>query len=268
MSTNTAVWGVLNVTPDSFSDGGLWLDSHAAVAHARSMVAAGAAVIDVGGESTRPGAQRVDEAEEIRRVVPVIEELARSGITVSVDTMRSGVARAAVSAGATFINDVSGGLADPAMADAAAESGATFVAMHWRAPSDVMDQRANYVNVVDEVMAELSDRTTALRAAGIPAHKLWIDPGLGFAKNADHNWALLRELPRLVGMGFPVLVGASRKRFLAEFAENPADRDLPSAVISALSVGAGAAAVRVHDVAASVTAIRVAELWSNGGHDE
>ncbi|PTW91123.1 dihydropteroate synthase [Microbacteriaceae bacterium MWH-Ta3] len=267
MATNTAVWGVLNVTPDSFSDGGLWLDPAAAVEHAHAMIAAGASVIDVGGESTRPGAARVEADDEERRVVPVIHALAQSGITVSVDTMRATVARAAMAAGATYINDVSGGLADPDMAEVAAETGAIFVAMHWRAQSDVMDDRADYTDVVSEVLAELSERTAALRAAGIPASKLWIDPGLGFAKTAEHNWALLQALPRLNALGFPVLVGASRKRFLAEFAENPADRDLPTAVISALAAMTGVAAVRVHDVASSATAIQVAELWSNGGHN-
>ncbi len=264
---NTAVWGVLNVTPDSFSDGGLWLNPDNALAHARDMVAAGAAVIDVGGESTRPGAERVDVAEELRRVIPVIRELAESGIAVSVDTMRAEVAAAAVRAGASYINDVSGGLADARMAATAADSDAVFVAMHWRGHSVTMQDNPHYDDVVADVCAEIAERLERLIGAGIPSARLWVDPGLGFAKTADHNWALLRGLDRLIALGCPVLVGASRKRFLAEFSAEPAGRDLPTAVISVLSAAAGARAVRVHNVADTVTALRVAELWSNGGHN-
>ena len=267
MPANFGVWGVLNVTPDSFSDGGLWLDPEAAVAQAHRMLADGATVIDVGGESTRPGADRVAVAEELRRVIPVVERLAADGVTVSIDTMRAEVAAAAVRAGAAYINDVSGGLADPCMAGIAAESGATFVAMHWRGHSATMQDNTHYADVVADVCTELQARIDDLLSAGIPATKLWLDPGLGFAKTAEHNWALLHALPSLIALGYPVLVGASRKRFLAEFSENPAGRDLPTAVISALSLQAGAAAVRVHNVADTVTALRVAELWSNGGHN-
>lgn len=267
MTSNAGVWGVLNVTPDSFSDGGLWLSPDSAVAHAHSMIADGATVIDVGGESTRPGAARVDVAEELRRVVPVIRELADAGIVVSVDTMRAEVAAVAVRAGASYINDVSGGLADPRMAATAADSDATFVAMHWRGHSATMQDNPHYDDVVADVCAEIAERLERLIEAGIPADRLWVDPGLGFAKTADHNWALLRGIDQLIALGHPVLVGASRKRFLAEFSADPAGRDLPTAVISVLSVAAGARAVRVHNVADTVTALRVAELWSNGGHN-
>jgi dihydropteroate synthase len=261
------VMGVVNVTPDSFSDGGRWFDADAAIAHGLELVADGADIVDVGGESTRPGAARVEPDEELRRVVPVIRELAARGIRVSVDTMRAATAAAAVVAGAEIINDVSAGLADAAMARIAAESGARYVAMHWRGHSDRMDELAEYRDVAVEVRDELARRVDALVAAGVAHDRIILDPGLGFAKRGEQNWELLGRLDVLAALGMPLLVGASRKRFLGALLPDGApveDRDLPTAVISALSAQAGAWGVRVHDVRSTRIALDVARAWQSG----
>jgi len=252
--------GVLNVTPDSFSDGGKWASEDAAIEHALALHAQGADLIDVGGESTRPGATRVAPADEQSRVIPVITELARQGLRISVDTLNSGTALAAAGAGAAIINDVSGGLADPAMAGVAADTGLTYVAMHWRGHAQQMDSLAGYTDVVAEVRGELAARIEELTAAGVARERIVLDPGLGFAKRAEHDWALLAHLDDLLELGLPVMVGASRKRFLAGVlpAESPIPaRDLPTAVVSVLAAQAGAWAVRVHDVAGTRAALGV-----------
>jgi dihydropteroate synthase len=264
MASRPLVFGILNVTPDSFSDGGLWENPDLALTHARSMVDAGADVIDVGGESTRPGALRLDDGEERRRVEPVIRALVAEGISVSLDTMRSGTARLGLDLGVSYINDVSGGLADAEMADVVAGSEATFIAMHWRGESDVMDGNAVYGDVTRDVMTELRGRIDALLDTSIAPNKLWIDPGLGFAKTPEHNWQLLRDLNQFVALGYPVLLGASRKRFLAPFGEQPADRDEATATISVLAAESGVAAVRVHNVQRTVDALRVRHAWNEG----
>lgn len=264
MANSPLVFGILNVTPDSFSDGGLWAAPNAAVDHARAMVAAGADVIDVGGESTRPGAVRLDDGEERRRVEPVIRALVADEISVSLDTMRSETARLGLELGVDYINDVSGGLADPGMVGVVAGSDATYIAMHWRGESDVMDGNAVYGDVTRDVLTELRARIDALLDAGIAPGKLWIDPGLGFAKTPEHNWQILRNLNQFVALGYPVLVGASRKRFLALFGDNPSDRDDATATISVLAAESGVAAVRVHDVRRTVDALRVRDAWWGG----
>lgn len=264
MANRPLVFGVLNVTPDSFSDGGLWDSPENAIEHARAMVADGTDVIDVGGESTRPGAARIDDGEERRRVEPVIRALVADGISVSLDTMRAETARLGIDLGVDYINDVSGGLSDPAMLGVVADSNVTCIAMHWRGESDVMDGNATYGDVTRDVLTELRARIDAALGAGVDPGKLWIDPGLGFAKTADHNWQLLRDLNQFVALGYPVLVGASRKRFLSPFGEAPADRDQATAIISVLSAEAGVAAVRVHDVARTVEALRVRSAWWGG----
>ena len=265
------VIGIINVTPDSFSDGGRYLDRGDAVAHGLILRAQGADLIDVGGESTRPGACRVDAPTQIARVVPVVRELAASGVPCSVDTTRAAVAEAALEAGAVIVNDVSGGLADPAMASTMARCRAPWILMHWRGHSDTMDQLANYSDVVAEVRAELVARVDAAVLAGVDPEALVLDPGLGFAKKAAHNWALLGHLDMLTELGFPVLVGASRKRFLgtlltgADGQVRPCDgRDAATAAVSALAAAAGAWGVRVHDAAASRDAIAVAAAWQAG----
>ncbi|WP_090031293.1 dihydropteroate synthase [Cellulomonas marina] len=257
--------GVVNVTPDSFSDGGLWLRPQEAVSHGLRLLDEGADLLDVGGESTRPGAARVSEAEELARVLPVVEALAGRGATVSVDTTRAAVAAAALERGATLVNDVSGGLADPAMAGLVASAGCAYVVMHWRGHADVMDARARYDDVVADVRAELGERVAALTAAGVRREQLVMDPGLGFAKPGSANWPLLAALPSFVADGLPVLVGASRKRFLGHLLAGPdgvpappLHRDAATAAVSALAAAAGAWAVRVHDVRASADAVRVA----------
>ncbi|MEU3222722.1 dihydropteroate synthase [Streptomyces sp. NPDC006976] len=259
-----AVMGVVNVTPDSFSDGGRWFDTTTAVKHGLDLVGEGADLVDVGGESTRPGASRVDESEELRRVIPVVRGLASEGVTVSVDTMRARVAEQAISAGAVLVNDVSGGQADPDMVPVVAAAGAPFVVMHWRGFSESMNSRAVYGDVVAEVTAELRARMDAVVAGGVAPERLVIDPGLGFAKDAAHDLALLARLDALHGLGRPLLVAASRKRFLGhvlagEGAPPPArERDAATAAVSALSARAGAWAVRVHEVRATADAVRVA----------
>jgi len=257
--------GVVNVTPDSFSDGGHWFDTTAAIKHGLELVAEGADLIDVGGESTRPGASRVDEAEELRRVIPVVRGLASEGVTVSVDTMRAVVAEQSVAAGAALVNDVSGGLADPGMIPAVADAGVPFVVMHWRGFSESMNSRAVYGDVVGEVVAELRERMEAVIEGGVAPERLVIDPGLGFAKDAAQDLALVAHLDRLRDLGRPLLVAASRKRFLghvlaAEGAAPPParERDAATAAVSALSAAAGAWAVRVHAVRPTADAVRVA----------
>jgi dihydropteroate synthase len=263
--------GVVNVTPDSFSDGGHYLDRDDAIGHGIAMFRRGADLVDVGGESTRPGAQRVDAGVELARVLPVITELAASGVPVSVDTTRASVASAAVEAGAVVVNDVSGGLADPSMASLVADAGVPWILMHWRGRSDVMDSLARYDDVVADVRAELLARVDAALAAGVASDALVVDPGLGFAKTAEHNWALLRRLDVLVSTGLPVLVGASRKRFLGSLlagrdgTPRPADgREIATAAITALAAAAGAWGVRVHEVGASLDAVAVASAWTGG----
>jgi dihydropteroate synthase len=258
--------GVLNVTPDSFSDGGCFADTPSAVAHGLAMHAAGADYVDIGGESTRPGADRVDADEECRRVLPVIRELAAAGVRTSVDTTRAEVAEAAIAAGASLVNDVSGGLADKNMAELVAEAGVPWVLMHWRGHSREMYAAARYGDVVTEVCAELTARVEDVVAAGVAPEQLVLDPGLGFAKNAEHNWALLARLDRLVGLGLPVLVGASRKTFLGRLLADPdgtvrpaVGRDDATLATTVMAVQAGVWGVRVHDAAASVDAIRTVD---------
>ena len=272
------VVGVLNVTDDSFSDGGRYLDADSAVAHGLAMVAEGAGIVDVGGESTRPGATRVDPRVEASRVVPVVKDLAAQGITVSIDTMHADVARAALQSGAQIVNDVSGGRADPAMAPLLAEAGVPWVLMHWRSVSSAQPHQApHYGDVVAEVLAELLASVDDAVAAGVDPAKLVIDPGLGFAKTGQDNWALLQALPDLVATGVPVLLGASRKRFLGTLLAGPDGsprppdgRETATAVISALAALYGAWGVRVHDVRASVDALKVVGAWTGSeqaGHD-
>jgi dihydropteroate synthase len=255
--------GVLNVTPDSFSDGGCFADLDVAVAHGLAMADAGADYVDVGGESTRPGADRIDAEEERRRVVPVVRELTAAGVRVSVDTTRTEVAEAALGAGAVLVNDISGGLADDGMAELVAGAGVPWVLMHWRGHSREMYAQASYGNVVAEVCAELSARVDAALSAGVDAGQLVLDPGLGFAKQAAHNWELLAALPRVVALGLPVLVGASRKSFLGRLLADAdgtlraaSGRDAATLATTVLAAEAGAWGVRVHDAAASADAVR------------
>ncbi len=256
--------GVVNVTPDSFSDGGAFLDADAAIAHGKALARDGADIVDVGGESTRPGAQRVSAEEEARRVLPVVRALSASGAVVSVDTMRAEVAAAAVELGASVVNDVSGGLADPEMAGVVRDARVPFVAMHWRGHSDRMDELAVYDDVVADVVAELRTALARLVDAGVDAEQVVLDPGLGFAKTGTHNWELLAHLDALHALGRPLLVGASRKGFLgallsdAEGKPRSMDaRDDATAAITALAAWSGMWAVRVHEVRASVDAVRV-----------
>ncbi len=265
------VMGILNVTPDSFSDGGRYDDLDAAVAHGVEMVAEGADLVDVGGESTRPGAARVDAAAETARVVPVIRALAGQGVLVSVDTTRAEVAAAALAAGATLVNDVSGGLADPAMARVVADACCPWVLMHWRGHSQDMQRLARYDDVVAEVCRELSARVDAALEAGVAADRLVLDPGLGFAKNAAHNWALLGQLDALVALGLPVLVGASRKSFLGALLAVPDgtprpvdEREAATVATTVLADQAGAWGVRVHDVRPNMDALRVLDALRGG----
>ena len=266
------VMGILNVTPDSFSDGGAYFSPARAIDHGLELAAAGADIIDVGGESTRPGALPVPSSEELGRVLPVVRELSRAGVLVSIDTMHASVAAAALDVGAAIVNDVSGGLADPGMAPVVARSGVPYVVMHWRAPSRQMRQHAVYADVTAEVTAELQDRVGNLTARGVREDQIILDPGLGFAKRPAHDWALLRDLGQLRELGFPLLVGASRKSFLGQLpgSGNPArvappDRDAATAAVSALAAAAGAYCVRVHDVRSSLDAVRVAAAVAGGG---
>ena len=267
--------GVVNVTDDSFSDGGRYRDPARAVEHALQLVADGADIIDVGGESTRPGAVRVDSEVETARVVPVVKELAAQGVTVSVDTMHAAVAQAALDSGAGIVNDVSGGRADSAMAHVVARAGVPWVLMHWRSvradrPHDV----PRYRDVVAEVRDELNSAVDAAVTAGVDPSNVIIDPGLGFAKTAQHNWALLHALPEFVATGIPVLVGASRKRFLGALLaapdgtlRPPDGRETATAVVSALAAINGAWGVRVHDVRASADALKVVGAWQHPSGD-
>lgn len=265
--------GVVNVTPDSFSDGGAWLDPDKAIAHGLELAGQGADIIDVGGESTRPGAERVPETDELRRVMPVVEALASAGSYVSIDTMRAEVARQGLAAGARMVNDVSGGLADPEMPGVIAGSGVPYVVMHWRGHSADMYGPAVYADVVAEVSAELGRRLTALTAAGVGADQVILDPGLGFAKLPEHNWRLLASLDRIAtppgsGRAFPVLVDASRKGFLGKLLAGPDGRarsfsrsDDATIALTALAVAAGAWCVRVHAVPGNLDAVQVATRW-------
>ncbi|MEV5611576.1 dihydropteroate synthase [Streptomyces sp. NPDC052225] len=260
-----AVMGVVNVTPDSFSDGGRWFDTTAAIKHGLDLVAQGADLVDVGGESTRPGATRVDEDEELKRVIPVVRGLASEGVTVSVDTMRASVAEQSLAAGGALVNDVSGGLADPEMVPVVAAAGAPFVVMHWRGFLEGGNVRGVYEDVVSEVVSELHARVQAVIEGGIAPDHIVVDPGLGFSKEPEHDLALLAHVDKLRALGHPVLVAASRKRFLGRVlaaeqgAPPPArERDAATAAVSALAAHAGAWAVRVHEVRATADAVRVA----------
>lgn len=260
----TLIMGVLNVTPDSFSDGGRWQSPDDAIAHGVAMAEAGASIVDVGGESTRPGATPVTDPEERRRVVPIVRELVARGITVSVDTMHAATALAAVDAGAEIVNDVSGGLADEGMARVVAETGVHFIAMHWRGGADVA---AGYRDVVTEVRSELKNRVAELVVQGVAPERIVLDPGLGFAKDASHNWQLLARLDELASLGHGLLIGASRKRFIGALLPEGAPmeaRDEPTVVVSALAARSGAWAVRVHDVPSTRRALDVWERWQDG----
>ncbi|SDD59042.1 dihydropteroate synthase [Streptomyces prasinopilosus] len=256
--------GVVNVTPDSFSDGGRWFDTTTAVKHGLDLVARGADLIDVGGESTRPGATRVDEAEELRRVIPVVRGLVSEGVTISVDTMRASVAERSLAAGAALVNDVSGGLSDPAMIPVVADAGAPFVVMHWRGLLEGGNVKGVYADVVTEVVDELRARVDAVLEGGVAADRVIVDPGLGFSKEAEHDLALLARLDRLRALGHPLLVAASRKRFLGHVLAGPdgapppaRERDAATAAVSVLAARGGAWAVRVHEVRATADAVRV-----------
>jgi dihydropteroate synthase len=268
------VFGVLNVTPDSFSDGGRWDHTDTAVEHGRELARQGADVIDVGGESTRPGAHRIDAATETARVIPVIRTLSADGLVCSVDTTRARVAQAALEAGALIINDVSGGLADPEMAQVAAETGAPWILMHWRGHSADMQERATYSDVVAEVRTELLVQVERALAAGVDERSLILDPGLGFAKDASHNWLLLQRLCELTALGLPVLVGASRKRFLGQLLATadgglrpPADREAATAAVSVLAAADGAWGVRVHEPGPTRDALAVLSSVRAGRQD-
>jgi dihydropteroate synthase len=262
-SDRCLVMGVINVTPDSFSDGGKWLDAGTAITHGIELVSEGADVVDVGGESTRPGALRIDEVEELRRVIPVVTGLVAEGVTVSVDTMRATVARQALDAGARMINDVSGGRADPDMLRVAAASDQPLVLMHWREHSATMQNNTDYDDVVADVIAELRVQIEAAHGAGITDGQLILDPGLGFSKTGKQNWTVLRNLDAFTALGFPVLVAASRKRFLGELlAEGdtlrPTDeREAATVALTTVAAEQGAWCVRVHEPRASADAVRV-----------
>jgi len=256
----TLVMGILNITPDSFADGGLHLEFHSAIERAKEMIAEGVDIIDIGGESTRPGAERVSVEEERDRVIPVITELQPLGVTLSIDTTRAEIARAAIAAGATIVNDVSGGLADPDMAKLIASNPSVqYVVMHWRGHSDEMEQNAIYDDVVKEVKDELEDRITSVIQDGVSPEQIIIDPGLGFAKTAEHNWELLRHVDRLALLGYPILIGASRKRFLGALVagKSPDDRESATIALTTIAAEQGVWGVRTHSVKPHVDAIRV-----------
>jgi dihydropteroate synthase len=267
------VMGVLNVTPDSFSDGGLWFEPQQAIEHGTAMLAAGADLVDVGGESTRPGAERPPVEEELRRVLPVVRALSQAGAIVSIDTMRAEVVEQALDAGARLVNDVSGGLADPRMLEVAGRADVPFVVMHWRGHSTDMYRRAEYADVVAEVVSELRGRVDAALGAGVKRENVIVDPGLGFAKTGEHNWTLLAHLEAVVALEHPVLVAASRKRFLGALLADehdeprgPVGRDAASVAVTALAAARGAWCVRVHDVGPNADAVRVAARWSRETH--
>ena len=258
----TLVMGILNVTPDSFADGGRHFDFEAAINRAKEMISEGVDIIDVGGESTRPGADRVTEETERDRVIPVITELAELGVTLSIDTTRANIAQAAIGAGATIVNDVSGGLADPKMAALIASNPAVqYVVMHWRGHSKDMQKAAEYQNVVSEVKEELDNRVIALTKLGVLPEQIVLDPGIGFAKSSAHNWELLKNIDRLNLLGFPILVGASRKRFLGDLisAEVADDRESASIALTTYLAKAGIWGVRTHSVKPHRDAIAVVE---------
>ncbi|MCZ4276938.1 dihydropteroate synthase [Rhodococcoides yunnanense] len=267
------VMGVLNVTADSFSDGGRYLNVEAAVGHGVELHGVGVDIVDVGGESTRPGADRIDPAVESGRVVPVISALSAAGVTTSVDTMRASVAAAAIEAGVSIVNDVSGGRADPDMARVVAEAGVPWILMHWRSAAEYTHTGAvaHYDDVVEDVRRELLEQVDRAVAAGVDPSDIVLDPGLGFAKSAQHNWTLLRALPVFVELGMPILIGASRKRFLGslladgETVRPPDGRETATAVVSALAIAGGAWGVRVHDARSTLDAVAVASAWGRGG---
>ena len=240
------VMGILNVTPDSFADGGRYSDFESAIRRGNEMISEGVDIIDIGGESTKPGAERITLDEELNRVIPVVKELSQSGVRISIDTMRSEVARQAIEAGASIINDVSGGLADAEMLSTAASLELPYIAMHWRGHSKDMNSRAVYKDVVGEVIIEIEERITACLEAGIKKDNLIIDPGLGFAKDADHNWAIIDSISSFVDLGYPVLVGASRKRFLG--GDNPDLREAATIALTQRLSTTGIWAIRVHSV--------------------
>lgn len=260
MVAGVSIWGVVNVTPDSFSDGGHYLDPERAVHHAQALAAAGADVIDIGAESTRPGAARVGVAEEVSRLTPVVTRLVAEGYRVSVDTMNAKTAEAMLELGVPIINDVSGGLADPDMFSVVAGSGADYVLMHWKGPSDTMDSLAHYDDVVTEVVQHLSFRVEAAVSAGLAPRSITLDPGFGFSKQPHHNWELCRGIDRVVALGFPVLAGVSRKRFIAASladGHDMAQRDWPSAMVGAWLTQHGVTALRVHNVEAQRQALEI-----------
>jgi dihydropteroate synthase len=258
----TLVMGILNVTPDSFSDGGAYSTTDLAIQRGLELAAQGAHFVDVGGESTRPGAQRVGAEVELSRVLPVVKALADAGVPVSIDTMNASTARAAADAGAVLVNDVSGGLADPAMGTTVATLDVDYVAMHWRAHSTTMDQLDVYDDVVADVHNELLARVHALVDAGVDVKRIIVDPGLGFAKVGDNNWRLLAHIDVLRGLGQRVLIGASRKRFLG--GEDPLAREHATTAVTTLAAINGAWAVRVHNATAAVEALAVVSAWTNG----
>lgn len=260
----TVVMGILNVTPDSFADGGRHFTLDDALHRANEMIEEGVDIIDVGGESTRPGAGRVDEDEERRRVLPVIQEIVKLGAVVSVDTMRASIAKEAIALGATYVNDVSGGLADKKMSSLiAAHPGIQYIAMHWRGHSETMAQKAEYKDVVSDVRRELAERTEALVNEGVDPDQIIIDPGLGFAKEPEHNWQILKGLDRIALLGFPILIGASRKRFLGEVLDGaaPDQREWASVAVTALLARSEIWGVRTHSVKPHKDAIKVVERW-------
>ena len=267
----TLVMGVLNVTPDSFSDGGRYLDPAAAVAHGRALLAEGADLVDVGGESTRPGATRPSPEEELDRVLPVVRALAGDGVLVSVDTMRASVASAVVGAGAVLVNDVSGGLADEAMLSTVAALDVAYVLMHWRAHSTQMQRFTDYDDVVADVSAELRERLDAAAQAGIRPERVAVDPGIGFSKTADQNWDVLAGMERLHDLGHPVLIATSRKRFLGALLADATGELRPTELredgttaTSTLAAAAGAWCIRTHSVRATLDAVKVAQRWATG----
>jgi dihydropteroate synthase len=246
--------GILNVTPDSFADGGINLDIDTAIARGKEMLAEGAQIIDVGGESTRPGADRVPSEEEQARVIPVIRALAGAGLQVSIDTMRAETARLAIEAGATIVNDVSAGAADPEMFTTVARLNCTYVMMHWRGHSKDMNSKAVYNEVVTDVIGELSTQIEKAISSGVKREKIVIDPGIGFAKDANHNWEIINRIDEFTALGFPVLIGHSRKRFLG--GSEPSERESATVEVTKSLVGKGIWGVRVHGVKANVEAIR------------
>lgn len=261
----TLVMGVLNVTPDSFSDGGRFIDAKIATSHALQMIKDGADIIDIGGESTRPGSDRISAQEELDRVLPVISALVDSGVAISIDTMRAEVARQAIAAGACMVNDVSGGKSDPTILDYVASLNSPYILMHWRGPSNIMNTLTDYDDVVADVTAEIGKQVDVAVAAGIARERIVIDPGIGFAKTVDQNWPILKHLDVLEGLGLPILMGASRKKFLGELlavdgvARDSDERESATTAISTLMAARGLWAVRVHDVKSSSDAIAVVD---------